>query len=73
MQLTLVRLTQGDDKGTANRVRLLRLDRGSKLVSATAHDFRCGGEWRLVSEWEACRKARENCHNTVYTFSESDL
>jgi hypothetical protein len=73
MQLTHVRPTQGDDKGTANRVGLRRLDRGNKLVPATAHEFRCSGDWRLVSEWEACRKARENCHNTFRTFGESNL
>ena len=73
MQLIPVRPTQVDDKVTENRVELRRLDRGSKLVPATAHEFRCGGGWRLVSEWEACRKARENCHNTVYTFGESNL
>ena len=73
LQLTPVRLTQDDDKGTANRVRLRSLDRGSKLVPATAHEFRYGRGWRLVSEWEACRKARENCHNTVYTFGEGSV
>ena len=73
MQLTPVRPNQDGDKGTANRVGLRRLDCGSKLVPATAHEFRCGGGWRLVSEWEACRKARENCHNTVRTFGESNL
>lgn len=68
-----VRPIQNDDKVIANRVGLRRLDRGSKLVPATAHEFRSGGGWRLVSEWEASRKARENCHNTVYTFGESNL
>ena len=60
VQLTSVRPTQDDDKGTANRVGLRRLDRGSKLVPATAHEFLCGGGWRLaaggwwlVSEWKA--------------------
>jgi hypothetical protein len=73
VQLTAVRPTQDDDKGTVNRVGLRRLDRGSKLVPATAHEFRCGGGWWLVSEWVAWRKARENCHNTVCTFGERNL
>jgi len=68
-----VRPTEDDDKVIVDRVGLRRLDRGSKLVPAEAHEFRCDGGWRLVSEWEVCSKARENCHNTVCTFGESNL